>query len=513
MMRGKGMLCGDGCRNGGNWKRNHHRGRWPAMSLVVAAFVSTACGDEPGGTTASPSDGGGGSPDGGGSLEGGGSHEGGGHEGGGSPLSPTVTVQPAEIDDVLYNPGKGFADFHGNAPPLNQHPTPTVAYMRWPWARLEPVEGQFDFAVVDQEIAEAKAKGQTLAFRINTAFGVSSPQWLLNMGVNSVPVNGGVFPDHNNATFRHYHERLVRAFGDRYAGSPDIDHVDIGSAGCWGEWNTACCPAAVKSTCEQYMPNPSNAVDIVDWYVDAFSGTPLVALIGGPAEYAVSQGTGWRGDCFGDYGMFGGNFNHMDDKYGPAAANPIIGQGWKTAPVQFEVCGVMQDWYELGFDIDLILEKGLEWHMSVLNAKSSPVPPDWRPKIDEFHKRLGYRMVLRELTHTSEAHPGDSLTMHSQWENLGVAPPYHPWPLAYRLRDAGDEIVAEWTSSVDLRTWLPGTQQVQDVVPLPNDVAIGTHALDVAILTEDATQAHVLLAIEGALADRWYPVSEVLISD
>src|SRR5947209_1642962 len=65
------------------------------------------------------------------------------------PRGSTVTVQPTEIDDILYNPGMGFADFHlgfGKPPlPPSQHPRPTVAYFRWSWADLEPAEGQYDY--------------------------------------------------------------------------------------------------------------------------------------------------------------------------------------------------------------------------------------------------------------------------------------------------------------------------------------------------------------------------------
>jgi Beta-galactosidase len=107
----------------------------------------------------------------------------------------TVTVQPTEIDDILYNPGMGFADFHlgfGNPPlPPSQHPRPTVAYFRWSWADLEPAEGQYDFVLVDSVIAQAKAKGETLAFRIMTDYGTGSPRWLLDKGVASVK---GVVP-------------------------------------------------------------------------------------------------------------------------------------------------------------------------------------------------------------------------------------------------------------------------------------------------------------------------------
>ena len=365
---------------------------------------------------------------------------------------------------------------------------------------------------MDDVIDEARTKGETLAFRIMSVHEGSSPQWLLDLGVESVAADDSVFPDHNDPLFLQYHQRLVQAFGDRYDGSADIDHVDIGSVGCWGEWNTSCCSSTVD-TCNQYFPTEANQVAIVDWYFDAFPDTPLVMLVGGQVEYATSQGAGWRGDCFGDYGMFSATWNHMDDSYGPAAADPIVGNAWKTAPVQFEVCGVTQEWQDLGYDIDLILQKGLEWHLSVLNAKSSPIPTDWRARVDEFQKRMGYRLVPRQLTHTSEAAPGGALLLHSQWENIGVAPFYHPWPLAYRLRAASDDVVAQWTSAADLRTWLPGAHQAQDVVHLPPTLGAGTYSLDAAILSEDGARAHVKLAIEGVRGDGWYPLSRVQIAD
>src|SRR5207245_8617817 len=130
------------------------------------------------------------------------------------PRGSTVTVQPTEIDDILYNPGMGFADFHlgfGKPPlPPSQHPRPTVAYFRWSWADLEPAEGQYDFVLVDSVIAQAKARGETLAFRMMTADSRTggSPRWLLDTGVASAKVGNGIFPDYNNPIFLYYHERL-----------------------------------------------------------------------------------------------------------------------------------------------------------------------------------------------------------------------------------------------------------------------------------------------------------------
>jgi len=429
-------------------------------------------------------------------------------------VEPTVTVHPREIKNVLYNPGMGLADFHfgfEHPPSADEYPRQTVAYFRWSWSDLEPEEGQYAFDFVDRIISQAKAKGETLAFRMMTEYKVGSPGWLLHKGIGSVAVDGGIFPDYNNPTFLQYHEKLIKAFGARYAGSPDIDHVDIGSVGCWGEWNMACCQG-VEAQCQQYFPAEENQIKITDWYFKYFAGTPLVMLHGGQLKYAVSRGAGWRGDCFGDYGLFGPTWNHMEHAYPPVLQDPVIERAWKNAPVQFEVCGVMKNWYDRGFDIDLILAKGLEWHVSVLNAKSSPIPSEWRSRIDEFLTKVGYRFVLRQMTHTTETRTGRKLFLRSRWENVGVAPIYHDWPLAYRLRSAEDQVVARWVSTVQLRQWLPDAQhEVEDTVTVPEDVPEGSYVLDVAILDQGGHTPFVDLAISGKRQDRWYPISTVLI--
>jgi hypothetical protein len=428
----------------------------------------------------------------------------------------TVIVYPQEIDEILYNPGMGFADFHfgfGHSLAREEYPRTTVAYFRWSWADLEPVEGEYNFGLVDHVIEQAKAKGESLAFRIMVEYEKGTPQWLLDKGVASVPVGGGTFPDSNSPLFLDYHERLLKALGGRYAGSSHIDHIDIGSVGCWGEWNMACCQG-VEAQCKQYFPTEENQVKITDSYFNHFPKTPLVMLHGGQLRYAISRGAGWRGDCFGDYGYFGPTWNHMEHAYAPVLRDPIVDNAWKSGPVQFEVCGVMQDWYDKGFDIDRILNQGLDWHISVLNAKSSPVPAAWRGRIDKFLKRMGYRMVLRQMSHAAETGRGGNVHLRSLWENVGVAPFYHPWPLAYRLRAGSDRIVAQWVSRENLMKWWPGaTQQVEDIETLPDDVPAGTYWLDVAILDQEGSSANVDLAIEGKLEDRWYQVSAIIIRE
>jgi hypothetical protein len=239
-----------------------------------------------------------------------------------------VTAHPKELDEILYNPGMGFADFHFgfDHPPAvpEQYPRSTVAYFRWSWAELEPEEGHYAFEFVDRVIEQAKAKGETLAFRIVTEFENGSPLWLLDKGVASMKETDGIFPDYNNPVFLEYHDRLIKAFGGRYDGTAYIDHVDIGSVGCWGEWNTACCLPEQEPQCKQFFPTEENQLKITDVYFTHFPNTPLVMLHGGQLHYAASRGAGWRGDCFGDYGYFSPTWNHMDHAYEPVLKDPVI---------------------------------------------------------------------------------------------------------------------------------------------------------------------------------------------
>jgi hypothetical protein len=71
--------------------------------------------------------------------------------------------------------------------------------------------------------------------------------------------------------------------------------------------------------------------------------------------------------------------------------------------------------------------------------------------------------------------------------------------------------VAQWPSAADVRAFLPGAHAVDDLVAVPAGVAPAAYSLDVAILTEDAAAAHVRLAVAGARADLWYPVSTVTV--
>jgi hypothetical protein len=266
--------------------------------------------------------------------------------------------------------------------------------------------------------------------------------------------------------------------------------------------------------------------------VDAFTDTPVVMLgLSYDWElqtmlYATGRGAGWRVDCWGDWGFWGG-WTHHTQAYPDMLANataldPSFPDVWKEAPIQLEVCGVMQDWHDFGWTTDppdgfvhQTFEWALEQHASVLNAKFSPVPLDYVPAMNAMLKQNGYRLVLDSMSHASSVARGAEVLFSSQWSNLGVAPAYRPRDLAYRLRNASDSVV--FSSTADIREWLPGTFSLSEAFVVPESLSPGVYDLEVALLDRAGANpsttplAPLFLGIVGRRADGWTSISQITI--
>jgi hypothetical protein len=422
----------------------------------------------------------------------------------------TVVVKPQEIDDVLVNPGMGWTTFHSfQGDPQNaNYPASSIAYFRWYWDQLEPEQGHVRWELIDDAMKTAHERGQTLAFRFMSTDGTQkTPQWLRDLGCKGMEFNDGRSwqPDYGDPLYLQYMGRLVREAGERYDGHPDLDHVDIGSLGRWGEWHT--------SGTGMEMPPFAVKKQIIDMYLNAFRKTPLVALIGDleGLRYAVQQGTGWRADCLGDMGGFSQNWNHMQF-YPEQLQKAEATEAWKQAPVCFETCWTMQFWHDKGWDVNFIFQEALKMHVSVVNNKSSAVPQDWWPAVNDFSRHMGYRLVLRELEHPQRLQPTEAFDLRMLWENVGVAPCYHPHPLDVQLRSGEDRPVWQTRTNADLMTWLPGKHEVREHFDLPANVPPGRYQLRLAFLDPNTARPDVKLAIAGIEPDGWYRVSDVEVA-
>jgi len=449
-----------------------------------------------------------------------------------------ITVKPRETSDNLLNPGMGWTTFHSfNGDEINQrHPQASIAYFRFYWDELEPREGEYQWDLIDELIAQGRSRGQSLAFRVMAMDGddwvahwreripknYRVPEWFYKLGCRGkefVDEDWGEpgtppmwEPDYSDPIFLEKHENLIAALGERYDGHPDIDHVDLGSLGRWGEWHCGAVP----------IPAFEARKRIIDVYLDSFPNTPLLMLIADleAMTYAIQRGTGWRADCLGDCrdDFFnplweGGTprWNHMEDVYLQRVVEAKATKAWRKAPIAFESCWTMEHWHKQGWPIQCIFDFALALHCSILNNKSRPIPQAWWPQVNEFSRRMGYRFVLDSVEFPRVAHRGVPFSIIMQWANRGVAPCYRKDVLAFRWRNR--ESGAEWVSSSngDVTGWLPGSRRVDETACLPSDFPTGVADLSVAIVDPVNRQPRIKLAIEGRDDGNWYPLNTVVV--
>lgn len=442
-----------------------------------------------------------------------------------------VTVRPKEIDEVLVNPGVGFMTFQRfNGDSLNaglkwtegfpidyqpftgnltnqNHPLTSMAYFRIYWKFVEPEAAHYRWELLDKALATARARGQTLVLRIapyGTGKDNDAPDWYKALVKEqeierNLPLDKWRVHPENPFYLEHF-GGLVRALGARYDGHPDLELVDVSIVGAWGEGAGA----------ERLTDRTREA--LLDCYLDTFPHTPLVLQLQDTkaAHYAMAKRpVGWRVDCLGDMGGFSKTWSHMNDYYPQTLIATGMQEAWRQAPVTMEVCWVMQHWKNQGWDIDHIINESLKWHISSFNAKSSPVPEEWRPQINHWLKRMGYRFVLRKFTYPERVQAGGPLAFTSWWDNKGVAPCYRNFPLALRIRNAAQNEIL--ITDAAITSWLPGDSLFNGSVAVSSALAAGDYEIDLGILDQQSKTPKVRLAIDGRRDDGWYRLGGIQV--
>jgi len=232
-------------------------------------------------------------------------------------------------------------------------------------------------------------------------------------------------------------------------------------------------------------------------------------------KYGLSRANvGWRMDCVGDMGFWAeeqGGWTHMLDHYPQDIINYGLRDAWKAAPVTFEACYVLADWLKEGYDVDYIIDQTLKWHISSFNNKSNAVPAESKHQVDRWLKSMGYRYVLRKFTFPRQVRQHGKLEFTTWWENKGVAPCYREFPLAIRLRSEGVEEIL--LTDADITTWLPGDIVYDSAVFVPLEMKPGSYYIDIGLLDQQTREPKVKLAIEGLIADGWYNMGRIEVTE
>ena len=419
-----------------------------------------------------------------------------------------LEIKPVELTTPIQIPGVGFQTFDhtliedrliGNSGIVSGS-----AYIRWTWRDIEPSEGRYEWKYIDTALARAWRSNQTLEFRIMFEWPGHDaiPQWLIDKGgkVRSTNCEGNhISPDLEDPIIKSAHYKLIRELGRRYNGHPDLGSVDIGSVGLWGEWQEYCDIPLLPSVTEKKA--------IIDLYHEAFPNTPLVAQStdGASLAYAAAKNhSGWRGDCWGDYGT--DIWHHHQQLYTPANTNNP--GAWKNGPVAFEPCALMDAWDQN--EVAWILQDTKDWHTSLVSNKTASVPDNLLDNIKALCQKLGYHLTLRKITYPDAVEVNNNFNLVLNWENLGIAPPYRDYRVAIRVKDNQKRVSATVTTETTVKGLLPGITAVTVPCKLPATLALGTYQLEMTLLLNNTNDHITPIAIQGKTSDGWYPLGSIV---
>jgi hypothetical protein len=169
------------------------------------------------------------------------------------------------------------------------------------------------------------------------------------------------------------------------------------------------------------------------------------------------------------------------------AFSPALSQTTLVSPPEYDTvlynpgCGVETQW---GVDGDL--------------------PYTQYPKSRVYYPRYTWA----QLEHTTQVPPGSELHLRILFENEGVAPPYHPYPLLVKLEpvDSGAPVI-DTLSGFDVKTWIPGAYTVQDSISIPAGQARGFYDVKLAFFYPDSDAPAIQLANYGKDSAGWYKFS------
>ena len=336
----------------------------------------------------------------------------------------------------------------------------SLLYMDITWAELEPEEGVYNWASIDEEnqISRWRKEGKHLVFRFvcdipGEEAHMDIPEWLYEKSGKAGKWYDGEYgkgfaPDYNNPTIISCHEQAVKALGEHFGQDGLISYVELGSLGHWGEWHV--------NYSEGIQRIPREAVRdkyILPW-TEAFPDARI--LMRRPFASAEKYGFGLYNDMTGqpeatqswfDWINNGGKYDQTGEK------NVIVPMKdfWKTAPSGGEFTSSLSMEEMLDTNLSGTVEMIREAHTTFLGPK---IPDEnYVDGYKEVLKNMGYRLwiSMAELKNTAK---GSRLKL--TWENSGVAPMYKEWPVYVYIEDESGKLVEKSRISIKISSLFPG---------------------------------------------------------
>lgn len=454
------------------------------------------------------------------------------------PAEQRVTVKTEDTGAALVNPGMGWTmHFYSNVPAnygsklspadtLDDFPGLSTVYLRLPWAYLEPEEGKFNWSMLDTPAQRWIAKGKRIALRLTTSenwMKYATPEWVRNAGAKGTFYQFGKGRVEQSNTWDPFYDdpvyllkldAFLAAAAKRYDGNPNVEFIDVGTYGMWGEGHT-------------FMSSKQDTIGIQKLHIDLHLKHFKKTLLCISDDFAGHNKPG-RNFPITDYALSRGVTLRDDSILVQPPPNSWYHAGmardfWPKFPVILEHEHYGGSKGRGAWSGELLLKAVEDYHASFMSIHWWPrvLLEENRETIDRINQRMGYRLQPLEVTWPKTAVIGTaSFKVKWTWANKGVAP-CHPGGFpCLTLKDAEDGIVSVLTDeSLDMRSLKIGPPGAPPATTHERGFTIGgigpttkpgTYDLFISVGTRDGTP-QIALPLTGGDDQRRYRLGTVTL--
>jgi hypothetical protein len=461
-----------------------------------------------------------------------------------------TVAQPVDTRTALVNPQMGWVfHYYDNSirnygsrlepsDTVDDFPGLAVIYLRIPWSYLEPEEGKFNWSYVDIPAQRWIDKGKRIAFRFTVSESVvkyATPKWVQDAGAKGYFFKGGQIvkdgpywePDFGNPIFLGKLENFLKAVAERYDGNPNVDFIDVGSLGVWGEGHTYASTRknypfeVLKKHIDLHLKYFKHTLlianddfsyqelDYSDWQeilkTDLHKLPPKSRII----EYARQKGLSLRDDSILVL-AFPRHYFRQD----------MAQLFWLNLPViiESEHYGSSKRNNAWG-DGSMYLQAVEDYHASYASIH-------WWPReflneqikiIDEMNMRMGYRLFPVEISWQSEMETGKPFEFTMKWSNKGVAPCYPGGFITITMKDEKGGITGVFVNqSFNVRSLAvssadnPSVQEVKSVFSFPENMPKGNFDVYVSVGKNDGTPV-IAMSLPDNDGQRRYKIGKITV--
>ncbi|MDA3925006.1 MAG: DUF4832 domain-containing protein [Kiritimatiellae bacterium] len=402
-----------------------------------------------------------------------------------------VTVNPVDTGKALVNPGMGWTmHFYSNVPKnygsklepvdtVDDFPGLSTVYLRIPWAYIEPEEGRFNWAILDTPAQRWIAKGKKIALRLTCSenwMKYATPEWVKNAGAKGsfyiygkgpVKKSNSWDPYFDDSVFLAKLEKFLAAAAARYDGNPDVEFIDVGTYGMWGEGHThGSIPQdsfeIKKLHIDLHLKHFRNTLLCIS---DDFAGHDNRSGKWPIVDYALSQGVTIRDDSILVQPP-PRSWYHAD----------MAQMFWPTLPVILEHQHYGPSVNNKAWSKELLLKSVEDYHASFMSIHWWPriLLNENRDVIDKINLRMGYRLMPVNVSWPAKIKVGQHFKVQWKWANKGVSPCYPGGYPALTLKDEKGGIVSVLSDeSLDMKTLKTGALEKAPVFSHESEFVVG----------------------------------------